>query len=320
MADKSEQDRGQASVEFMMALTVTIAVFLVASYFIYFKIARTFDYRLFLHGTHVVNSFASSINSVSAVGSGYSMVLTIDPMFSGSQPFLIRLYEDEPQVFIEGGAFSRGNQLFFSSPISTIDVGCTLAECQMGCNETDRERCIYVNESIEARLTNFDEKVYFSPRYNLEQPENNVYADITPFSGYNDPFHAINDTVENIIVAGNDGAVMYLWEDEGGGNLSVVFKIYDVDTLGGVLADLNYTGSPKITFSEDSGEFFLSAEPEGNWGTSFAGDSWDGGVLDFGREGFRMCIQPTLSGSLYWLNPVQEIQLDGDEEVCITYP
>jgi len=321
MHDFGGRKSGQASLEFLVTLAAVILVFVVASYFIYFKLVQTLDYKVYVQGTHLVNDLADSVNAVSRVGDGYSMDLDVAETLYGNRGYTINFFRGEPSIFMKGSSFSRDAVLWFSAPLATTKVACLMDECLEGCGEGVGEMCLNVSGKTLGRLANREGVVYFTPRYNVRQDEDFWYA--RPFSAsFAEGYNVANTTIEDLLETG--GSAMYLFEDVDSRELGLVFKHF---SEGVVSFAFNISVPAKVLLSDDAGEFVLEREVQGEWGRGFGdpgeGGFWDGGVLYLNNTGFRVCIdhKSSVSGKFYWVNPggVRDFSMDGGE-ICITYP
>jgi len=311
----------QASLEFLVTLASVMLVFIIASYFIYFKVVQTLDYKVYVQGTHLANDLAESINVVNRVGDGYSVDVGVEERLYGNREYTISFFRDEPTVFLHGSSFSRGESLWFSAPLSTSDVVCLVDECLSGCNQSLGEVCLNVTGETSIRLVNRMGVVYIAPRYNVRQGDESWIA--VPFFGsFGENYSIANDTVEGLLLS--SGSVMYLFEDSESRELGLVFKHYGE----GVRFDLNVSVPAVVGFSDEVGELVLDREVEGEWDRDSGfdpdvGGFWDGGFLVLGDVGFRVCVDPkdSISGDWFWVNPDGVFRFsDNDGVVCITYP
>lgn len=302
--------RGQASVELLVVLSVIVVIMVVMGFFLYQKYVRGSELKIFVHGIRIVNMIADNVNEINAVGSGYSQHFTLPESLYGNREYTVSFFQNESTVYLKGGSFLRGIELYWSAPVSTTKVNCLMSECNTGCNKTANEVCLRVNGTMYIRVTNENEVVYLTYPYNLKQNQTKYY--ITPIRG--------NLTYTNESCA--RGSFIYVYKNLEDGTTNLVFQhnasldtriqMYFYDVMG----DLN------VTISDDPDELNLNPpSPMGNW-HSFSNEC-DGGVINL-KEGIHLCIRPDFSGSTMdwtWLNgDGTTIALDKKINLCLSYP
>ncbi|MFH1402985.1 MAG: hypothetical protein ABIH11_01790 [Candidatus Altiarchaeota archaeon] len=311
-----KSNSSQVTVEFIAVMGILLMIFMMSSYVIYLKYVRTSDFKVYIDGLLAVTSIADNINTVNMVGDGYWMYFNIPARLYAFSDYNVSFFPDQPTVFVKGSAFARGKTLYFSAPISTMRVECFLRHCNGLCNVSVSERCIHVNESIDARVLRRQGRVYITERYNLMSRGLNVM--VSPFIGSDDAYLASTSMAETHLV--NGGSLMYVYEDTDSDQLDFVIR-HKVDDV--VKMDFHdIMGDLDSIYSDDVGEFSLNVEPEGVWNPTPG--ELDGVMFVFNSTGFRMCINPLeapLGTDWVWINADgSKITLNTNDDVCITYP
>ena len=299
--------KSQASVEFLVVLAVVLVIMVVMGFFVYQKFIRGDELKILINGIRVVNTVASSINEINAVGDGYSQNFDIPRSLYGSRDYKIRLFDNESAVYIEGGSFLRGITLVWSAPLGTQRVNCVMAECNTGCNRTTKDECLQVNDSMSIRAVNHNGIVYLANTYNIRQGGSAFY--ISPIRG--------NETYRNSDCRG--GNFIYIYENTFDGSENLVFK-HNSSVSGGSLR-MTFSegiGSLSLNLSDNPGEMNLN---QGLW--TLVKDECKGGVIQF-KEGVHFCATVvTDNGGMNcaWLNGDDSIiNLDKTKKLCISYP
>jgi hypothetical protein len=281
----------------------------VMGFFLYQKYVRSDELKILVHGNRVVNIIASNVNEINSVGSGYTQYFTLEDSLYGRRNYSVSFFQNESTVYLRGGSFVRGIELFWSAPISTINVGCLMSECNAGCNKSTSEVCLMINDTMNVRVTNQDGVVYLTYPYNIRQNKTTYY--ITPLRG-NDTFSNSSCPKESII---------YIYENTADGTRNLVFKHNSTNpgdqvrmSFSDLIGDLN------VTISDDPNELTqTSSSIAGTWDLN---QECDGGAINF-KEGINLCIQPTISTGLDWLwlnGDGTNITLDKTQDLCLSYP
>lgn len=316
--------KGQVSIEFIIVLAITVLIFMVMGIVIYQKYSRTAELKISMHGNRVARMIADNINEISAVGSGYSLILNLPARLEGGWNYTISFFRSEPTVFMHGGGFIRGDILYWSAPLYTENIVCLLPECNNLCNATPDETCLKVgDDSIDVRVVNEDGIIFLTRPYNLRQGNRNWI--ILPYRGNNTYSYNNSCIVDPALIADSSDSRMYLYKNTQDKSISLVFKHGQMndenDTVQLRLYDI--LGDAAVNFSDDGGELNLLQNMTGNW--SWGGpDYCDGGIMVFRSKGAHVCISPgNITGGVdwYWLNGDEsKINLSKEADVCISYP
>ena len=311
---------GQAGIEFMVILGVTLLIFIMLGYMVFQNHLKSSDLKVYISGVHLANHISDSINTLNAVGLGYSTTLSIPDTLYGHRDYRISFFENESSVFVTGSSFAKGHELTYSSPVSTSSINCLLSQCEGRCNGSAAEECLRVNGSMTIRLVRYVDGIYLTPEHNVRQ--GNMGEHITAYTGEKD---IDPDAPEDFLWrAGDKWNAMYVYRNLADETVSLVFRM---NLSGSERARMDFTelmGEVVEVKSNDTGppELDLEAEPEANWMNGGGSYDIDGGVIKF-RGGFNICIDPDQMPAQEWvlLNPDgSSIILDKSETVCITYP
>ncbi|MDD5112048.1 MAG: hypothetical protein PHG85_05850 [Candidatus Altiarchaeota archaeon] len=302
--------RAQASIEFMVVLSLVVLILVMMSIFLYQKFVRGDELKIFMHGSRIVSMLADNVNEINTVGDGYSKYITLPETLYGSREYTVRFYQNEPTIYIKGGSFLKGITVTWSAPVSTIKVGCLVTECNQDCNKTPADFCMNVNGSMELRATNDRGMVFLTYPYNIRQGDGKEY--IIPVRGN---FTYDNESCER-------GSFMYIYRNTEDGTDNLVFQ--HNSSTGGDRFWIDFydiIGELNVTTSDDENELTLTPFQQARW--NLRADECSGGVITF-KEGIHMCFAPVNlvnelnwtwlngDGSIIWLNKSQDL--------CLSYP
>jgi len=297
--------RGQASVEFLVVLSIVVVILAMMGFFVYQKYVRGSELKIFVQGNRVINTVADNINEINAVGSGFSQYFTLPESLYGSREYTIHFFENESLAYLKGGSFLRGIELHWSAPISTVEVECLRSECNTGCNETPLDHCLKVNGTMLVRAANDNGVVYLTYPYNIFNNGTGRY--ITPVFG--------NLTYNNESCV--HGSFIYIYQNTENNSLNLVLQhnssvdeTLEMD-FSDVIGDLN------IAVSDDLGELTTSG---GVW--QLKADECSGGVITF-RKGIHMCINSDMRQDFDWVwldGDGSVVGLDSNSSLCLSYP
>ncbi|MFH0862088.1 MAG: hypothetical protein V1875_03565 [Candidatus Altiarchaeota archaeon] len=161
--------RGQASIESMFVLGVLLMIFVMLGYTVFKNYVKSTDLKLHIAGARLSNVIADQINDLNALGDGYSSSFTLPETMVGGVKYTVNFYENESSVFVEGGGFSSGEELRFSSPLSTSRVHCIMPQCNYTCNKSSSEECLNVTGGVQMRLVKYAGRIYVTPTNNVLQ-------------------------------------------------------------------------------------------------------------------------------------------------------
>jgi len=148
---KSNKNKAQVSLEFIVILAIVILVFAVMGFVIYMKYVELSDLRLHMTGRRIANTLADNINQISIVGEGYSQFFTLYTRYPGDE-FNITFYRKEPTVFVE----NIEKEMTWYAPLLTTGVYCCLDICEMDENRT----MIHLNSTLTTEVINYNNTVY----------------------------------------------------------------------------------------------------------------------------------------------------------------
>lgn len=297
------------------------------SLLIYQRYARSTEIKTYMHGKRVANLIADNINEINTVGNGYYQYFTLPEKLYGNRNYTVSFFKDEPTVFVYGSSFLSGITLYFSSPLNTVEVKCFMAECNNLCNSSPDETCLVVNDTMSIRVVNDDGIVFLAHSYNIVQGANTWT--IVPYMGnktasYDNDKRCILDPAN---ISDSQDTRIYLYKNIRDNSLSLIIKNgphpnppsgYQAS------AKINITniyGNISVGLSDDSSEFDLSKDPDGDWTWSDT-DKCDGGVINIASNGVYLCMTPSdISNNLLWLNSDgSSIELDKTGRFCLSYP
>jgi len=304
-----DRRRGQSSVELLVILSVVIVIIALMGIFLYQKYIRGDEMKIFVHGNRVVNTIAENINEINMVGSGYSQYFTLPEALYGSRNYRISFVQNEPAVYIHGGSFVRGVELTWSSPLSTIRVGCVRSECNVGCNKTAYDICLRVNDSMVIRATNENGVVYLAYPYNIKQGDREDY--ISPVRGN------VSYTNESCL----RGSFVYVQKNTLDKTVNLVFQHNSSADQEVKMDFYDLMGQINVTRSDEPNELNLNSSGlKADW--QIKADECSGGVVSF-NESIHLCIDPDMQGNVewFWLNgDGTTIVLNKSQDLCLSYP
>lgn len=318
--------RGQASVESMFVLGVLLMIFILLGYTVYKNYVKSVDLKTSIGGTRLANGIADHINDLNALGDGYSASFVLPASLTGGGNYTVNFYKNESSVFVEGGGFSTGKELRFSSPISTSRIHCSMTECNYTCNKSSSEVCLRVSGRTPVRLVKYGGQIHLAPEYNIIQGQTREF--IVPFEGDGEvdlqEFGHLVDFAKDSQGLWN---AIFVYHNRINNTLSLVFSMNLSNNENARINVGGIVGNLREVRSNDPGtnpEFNLDAVPPGGqWLGNSTGDV-SGGSLIF-NGGFSVCASPDRDNmpSQQWVvegSDGKVITLSKDENVCISYP
>jgi hypothetical protein len=304
---------GQASIELLIVLGVVVAIFILLGHLVYQTHVRSNDLKTYISGVRLANHIASEFNSLNAVGDGHYTSLNLPARMHGELPYTVSFFENESTVHITGGFFATGDNLSYTSPVSTSGLYCLIDECFNTCNRSRHETCLRVQDNMRVRMAGFDGGLYLTGDNNVIQEGEGF--DIMPYYGSGD----LPNPAPYVFDAGEKYGVIFLYRD------------YEEEGIGVYFAfNVSQQSTPEITVNRVMGEVAgVDSVEEGDF--SLEGGRWeqdgDGskhglGVIRF-RGGFSLCVTPISLQAYEWtfLSADSEHQiLSNDREVCVYYP
>ncbi|MFH1055405.1 MAG: hypothetical protein V1744_04855 [Candidatus Altiarchaeota archaeon] len=307
---------GQVSIEFLVVMGIILTVLIILGFMVYRTYVKSSDLKVYIYGARLGNHITDGINTINAIGDGHSTVIRVPKALYGDRRYTVSFFENESTVFVEGGTFTIGNSLTYSSPISTGQVHCLLHECYYTCNRTSTEECLNVSEQMDVRLTKYSGKIYLTPMSNVMQ--DGVGSYLAPYSaeGDPDPYNPPDFVREG----GEEWNVMYVHRNLEDDSLSLVFSVNLTESLTAKMNFSEMLGDVVDTESNEPEEMVLEFLPPADWRRDPLGGI-DGGYIKF-KEGFRMCVTPLAVPSDWMVlsSDGRHIPLDNTKDVCVTYP
>jgi hypothetical protein len=145
----SNKNKAQASLEFVIVMSIMLFVFAIMGFVIYQKYVELSDLRLYLTGRRVANTLADNINQVNIVGEGYSQRFTVYTRHPGDN-FNVTFLRDEPVLVVE-------NEMTWYAPLLSTEIYCCLPDiCEMGENKT----IMRLNSTLTTEVINYNESIY----------------------------------------------------------------------------------------------------------------------------------------------------------------
>jgi hypothetical protein len=314
--------RGQASIESMFVLGILLMIFIVLSYTVYRNYVKSEDLKMYIVGTHLANSIADQMNDLNALGEGYSAIFILPAKLTGGGTYTVNFYQNESSVFVEGGGFSTGQELRYSSPLSTSRVGCTLIGCNNTCNKSTIGTCLNITDRTEVRIVKYQGMLYLTSLDNVLQGK--IKDFIVPFQGdgevdLENPGYLVSN-------ADNPWNTILVYHNRINNTLSLVFSMNLTDNEGARMNVNDLVGDVVEVRSNGAGrypEFNIKAIPAADFRGNDTGDV-DGGSIIF-AGGFQACITPVKNNmpTQDWLllsSDGKRIILDKNEKVCVSYP
>lgn len=317
--------RGQASLESMFVMGVLVMIFLLLGYTVYKNFVKTADLKLHIAGSRLSKSLADRINDLNALADGYSSHYSLPQNLVGGGSYTVDFYDNDSTVFIEGGSFSTGDKLTFSSPISTSRVMCILPQCGYTCNKTSSDQCLNVTDDTELRLVKYSGKIYLTPPYNVIQ--DGVSTFVSPFEGngefnLSDPKWAVSPAQDST----GDWNTLLVYHNMVNDTFSVVWNMNLTGAeiarmrVGGLLGKL---AGVRSLYGGAQPEFDLTADPQGQWISNGSADVHGASIIFKG--GFNVCITPEKDNMppedwVFLDSNGEKIILEKDKNVCISYP
>jgi hypothetical protein len=317
------KNRCQASIELMVVVGVLLMIFILVGVLVYRSYVKTTDLETYIFGTRLTNHIADNINSLNAVGEGYSNVFTVPPLMQGGQSYTIDFYNGESSIFTEGGGLSHSSELKYSSPISTSNIRCVMRECNGRCNLTVDNQCLQVNDTMNIRLAKRAGTVYLTQEYNVIQ--GGMGANIEPYYGGTEV--DLDNPPSFVKEAGDDWNAIYIYRNDVNDTISLVFSLNLTTNQNAIMDMKDIMGDIVGVKSKKGGdvpEFNLQAEPVARW-EGEAQPTIHGGAIEF-KRGFSACIEPTnVMPTQDWYvlsSDGKHVQLEpqNNKEVCIAYP
>jgi len=319
----NKPNRCQVSVELMVVTSVLITIFIIVGFMIYRNYVKTQDLKLHVFGNRLAKNIASQINALNVVGDGHATRMSLPERLLGGGNYTVNFYPGESSVFVEGGGFSWGPELKFSSPISTERVVCLLQQCKGQCNTTTENQCLQVNGTLDVRLVRYDGTVYITPLYNVMQDDVAAYVE-----AYDGPGNiSVDDIQEFVKDAGVPWDVMFVYHNRLNGTYNLVFSLNITNNEMAEMRVGDIVGEVISVQSREAGEppeFNLDGDPQAQWNGDAVGKV-TGGVLEF-KRGFSLCVTPQeRMPSQTWVflsSDGRHVTLDkgSGRKVCITYP
>jgi hypothetical protein len=92
--------RGQSSIEFMQAVGLLLAIFIVLTPVAYIKYTDNLNAQLRTDAQLVADTVAGEINTAAGVGTGYRRAFILPPLLGDSRPYTVTIYAAEQQVYV----------------------------------------------------------------------------------------------------------------------------------------------------------------------------------------------------------------------------
>ena len=92
--------KSQSSIEFMQAITLLLAVFVVLTPIVYMKYSDNLSAQLRADGQLTADTVAGEINIAAGVGPGYRRLFTLQPLLGDSSEYTVIIYPTEQRVFV----------------------------------------------------------------------------------------------------------------------------------------------------------------------------------------------------------------------------
>jgi len=319
--DKPKNARGQASVELMVMFGVLFTIFIVVGFIVVRSYSKSADLKVYVAGQRVANHVADNINTINAIEDGHNTYFEIPKKLTGFRNYTMNFFKDENSVFIQGSAFSTGNALTYSAPITTTNIHCTLPNCKGICNTTYGSQCLFVNESMKIKIGKLFGKIYLTPEDGITHEE--YKSDVTAFVSYDEPNISLRDPIV-LERSGEKTATVYVKRTLG---QEAMYLIVCANLSVGETLNYELTrtlGSIQELSSDDPGEITETAE-----GASITFDNdlgtyeLDKAIIKFGG-GFHTCLVPntmTYASDIHLIDAKdQTVTLNPIEPVCISYP
>lgn len=310
------KDRGQASIEFMTVLGITLLIFIMLGLYVYQNYVKSADLKTYIYGQRLSNHIADSLNTINTVSDGHSSSFSVPERLEGSRRYTINFYGDESSVFVEGSSLASGRPLVYSSPITSVNIRCMIPECDSICNKSSDHICIQVNNTFDIRLSRHAGAIYMMPKYNVLQGENMFFA--VPYYGEG---HMDADVEPPMAYEAADSQrrwnIIYIYrnlEDESttlaiSANLTNDERIIiDIKRL---MGDVVQTSGVDLLASPE-----IHLKHSGDWEVKGAKIRFAGG--------FMACLDPypymTSQDWTFMVRGGPHIKLERGEEICIGYP
>jgi len=143
------QEKAQASMEFLVTMSLILMIFSVIGFVIFQKFTSTTYMKFDIEGQDIANSIAEGINWMAIAGDGYYLHLTLPGDIQG-MPYTVSFYANESVLELSALDMS------WASPLSTPYVNCSLSICSFDGQKTTMN----VNESMRIKIENNDEVIY----------------------------------------------------------------------------------------------------------------------------------------------------------------
>lgn len=138
----------QVSIEFLMATSLILIIFMIMGFVIYQKYVAVTDIKIDIAGRHIANIIAGNINEISGAGDGYSQYLNLPAGIYGNS-YVVEFYKDEPTVFVR-------SEMTWSAPLFTTKINCNMAIC----STSGGKIVMNINNSTMVKVINRNETIY----------------------------------------------------------------------------------------------------------------------------------------------------------------
>lgn len=141
--------KAQASMEFLITMSLILLIFSIISFVIFQKFNSTTYMKFDIEGQDTAKSVAEGINAMAIAGDGYYLYLTLPGDIQG-MPYTVSFYVNESMLELSA------LDMTWSSPLSTPYVNCTMSIC----SSDDQKTTMAINESMRIKIENKDEVIY----------------------------------------------------------------------------------------------------------------------------------------------------------------
>ena len=141
--------KAQASMEFLVTMSLILMIFSIISFVIFQKFNSTTYMKFDIEGQDTANSIADGINRMAIAGDGYYLYFTL-PGDIQDMPYTVSFYVNESVLEL------NALDMAWASALSTTHVNCTMSIC----SSDDQKTVMNVNETRKIKIENDDEVIY----------------------------------------------------------------------------------------------------------------------------------------------------------------